>query len=72
MSKEFALTTGSQYISFDDMHALAINNICKETKESLSMKTLYYPIMFLKVEALHTTRNQNLKHYTIQEISISM
>jgi len=43
MSKEFALATGSQttnYIPFDDKHDLAINNICKETKESLSMKRL--------------------------------
>jgi hypothetical protein len=62
MSKEFALTTGSQttnYIPFDDTHALAINNICKETKESLSMKALHYLIMFLKDEALHITRNHN-------------
>jgi hypothetical protein len=72
MSKEFALITRSQntnYISFDDAHALAVNNICKETKESLSMKTLHCLIMFLK-DALHTTRNQNLKHYTLQKISI--
>jgi len=43
MSKELALATGSQttnYIPFDDKHDLAINNICKETKESLSMKRL--------------------------------
>ncbi len=48
MSKEFALATGSQttnYIPFDDKHDLAINNICKETKESLSMKRLHYYVI---------------------------
>jgi hypothetical protein len=68
MSKDFALATRSQttnYIPSDDTHALTINNICKETKESLSMKTLHCPIMFLKDEALNTTRNHNLKHYTL-------
>jgi len=75
MSKEFTLATGSQttnYIPFDDMHALAINNICKEIKESLSMKTLHCLIMFLKDEALHTTKNHNLRHYTLQESLISV
>ncbi len=65
MSKEFALVTGSQttnYIPFDDKHDLAINNICKETKESLSMKRLHYYVIKRwsitqykksKLEALH-------------------
>jgi hypothetical protein len=73
LNKEFTLTTRSQianYILFDDKHALAFNNICKETKESVSMKALHCLITLLKDEALHITRNQNFKHYTLQEIPI--
>ncbi len=55
-------------IPFDDKHALAIKNICKETKESLSMKALHYYVIKRwgithykksKLETLYTTRNSN-------------